>query len=493
MIASSRNRSGVFISYSSKDRRSLEELQVHLKPLQREQDIDIWDDTRIRPGTKWREEIRLAVQQAKVAILLISPHFMASDFIMQRELPDILAAAEAEGVMVLQLILRVSDHFKRDERLTQFQTVNSPSHPLADMTPGKRDVVFQKLVETLVDILGRAGSNVSVAEPKRARITKPKRAKSSALESTVNTPRIGRDNKATQAAHSKKLIRSPRIYVSAPSGVLLNHHQRELKSEILRVISQAGFEPQEFGVSGLPTGMVWTFDRAKEVMSHCRGALILALIRLRASTEHGPLPLATEYNHIEGGIALSQGLPTFVVAEQGIPQRGIIHLGSGRPIVTLPENSDKSWLGSREFTEGFDRWCKSVRSSSQVFLGYSNTQRKAGNAIREYLKSLGVSVFDWSLDVAPGSDFKKEINKALTLSAASIFLFSRDDNLTDRGNLIFELGYLARDKGMERTLVICERGTHIPTDFAALETIIKDRLDIDAIRAHLRAFVHTML
>src|SRR5215813_287519 len=98
MTASGQNRSGVFISYSRKDRRWLEELQVHLKPLQREQYIDIWDDTRIRPGAKWREEIQLAVQQAKAAVLLISPNFMASDFIMHRELPDILTAAQAEGV-----------------------------------------------------------------------------------------------------------------------------------------------------------------------------------------------------------------------------------------------------------------------------------------------------------------------------------------------------------------------------------------------------------
>jgi internalin A len=88
MIASSLERTGIFISYSHKDQKWLEELQVHLKPLIREQDIDIWDDTRLKVGVRWREEIRGAIQRAKAAVLLISPNFMASDFIAQSELPS---------------------------------------------------------------------------------------------------------------------------------------------------------------------------------------------------------------------------------------------------------------------------------------------------------------------------------------------------------------------------------------------------------------------
>ncbi len=206
MIAGSRNRSRVFISYSHQDRRWLEELQVHLKPLQRGQDVDIWDDTRIKAGTKWREEIRLAVQRARAAILLISPHFMASDFVIESELPDILAAAEVEGVMVLPIILRVSHHYDRDERLNQFQAINSPSHPLADMSTGKRDVVFQKLVETLVGILRQSGSTIDVAKPIREHVTKSKRAKSAALKRNVITPPAGPSIQATQEAPLEKLI-----------------------------------------------------------------------------------------------------------------------------------------------------------------------------------------------------------------------------------------------------------------------------------------------
>jgi hypothetical protein len=182
-VPSSEGQLTVFVSYSHADERWLKQLQVHLRPLERHGKIVPWDDTRIKAGSRWREEIKDVLSRAGVAVLLVSPHFLSSDFIHSNELPPLLEAAKHRGTLILPLIVRAS-RFEQTPALAQFQAVNSPSRPLAAISPARRDEVFVALCNRIEEALQSRGATRPVRDkaaiqkgtdthtvPKRKRLT----------------------------------------------------------------------------------------------------------------------------------------------------------------------------------------------------------------------------------------------------------------------------------------------------------------------------------
>jgi hypothetical protein len=147
-IVEQRDTPLVFVSYSHADRKWLQRLRVHLKPLERYGTIDLWDDTRITPGKLWRDEVREALGRARAAVLLITADFLASDFITNDELPPLLAAAEERGTKILPIIIKPC-RFEQTEELSRFQAVNPPSKPLVAMRSAGQEELFVRLSRTI--------------------------------------------------------------------------------------------------------------------------------------------------------------------------------------------------------------------------------------------------------------------------------------------------------------------------------------------------------
>ena len=290
----------------------------------------------------------------------------------------------------------------------------------------------------------------------------------------------------------------PLVYVHAPLAHNLSEQRRKIRAKVLALLTAAGFDPQEFGVSGAPLRSAWTFGQAAQLMDSCQGAVILALPKYEFDND---LLLPSEYAHYEGALALAKNLPTLILTEQGVRNAGIVYQGGGHFINMIPADdpgtggSSSSYLDSPDFQAMFTEWTKEVSAHSRIFFGYcSRAQGTADAIIKFMMKGLGYEVIDWAVDFDTGSTIMAEISAAVRSSRCGIFLFTRDDPLegdsehaAPRDNVVFEAGYCMAIRGPRRTIVIRENGAKMPADLGGVIYLpLKDRTDISSIQEGLR-------
>lgn len=99
----------LFYSYSHKDETLRDELETHLKLLQRQGLIQPWHDRRILPGNDWANDIDDNLNRADIILLLISADFIASDYCYDLEMTRAMERHAADEAIVIPIILRPTD------------------------------------------------------------------------------------------------------------------------------------------------------------------------------------------------------------------------------------------------------------------------------------------------------------------------------------------------------------------------------------------------
>lgn len=89
--------------------------------------LPFWSDKQIIAGEVWDQAIQSAIDQARIFVLLISPHFIASTYIRNNELPAIQDRRDADpaNISVVRVLLTPCDH-----DLIEAPNQAVPTHPL---------------------------------------------------------------------------------------------------------------------------------------------------------------------------------------------------------------------------------------------------------------------------------------------------------------------------------------------------------------------------
>lgn len=144
----------IFISYSHRDKKYLDDLLLHLTPLTRgEGSIETWSDKMLRVGDNWKESIKASIDECDVAILLISAPFLASDFIINEELEPLYNRHSLDGIKIICVPVSHSS-FESDKILSQFQSLPSPDKPIKSLSSAKRDRIYEQIRQSVAQTAG---------------------------------------------------------------------------------------------------------------------------------------------------------------------------------------------------------------------------------------------------------------------------------------------------------------------------------------------------
>jgi hypothetical protein len=143
-------RDKIFVSYSHKDKWLFDQFKKMPTPAMRNGLVDFWDDSRIKPGARWKDEIQVALKSAKVGVLLVSNDFPESDFIVKHELPVLLKAARDEGATIFWMYL--SHCYYELTEIEAFKAAHDVSRPLDGLTKPKRLEVLKKIAGDLIKL-----------------------------------------------------------------------------------------------------------------------------------------------------------------------------------------------------------------------------------------------------------------------------------------------------------------------------------------------------
>ena len=99
----------LFYSYAREDEELRDQLDKHLRLLERQGLITSWHDREVRAGDDWAKEIDVHLENAQIILLLISVDFLASEYCYGVEMRRALERHYTGEARVIPIILRPVD------------------------------------------------------------------------------------------------------------------------------------------------------------------------------------------------------------------------------------------------------------------------------------------------------------------------------------------------------------------------------------------------
>ena len=166
-------RNQVFVSYAHEDSIWRDEFALMLDPAIRRGSITLWSDENIAVGKSWSKSIDQALQSSRAGLLLVTPHFLESEFINEVELKRLLNLAKTAGVAIHWV--PISPCLYKETPLGDIEASWDPSRPLDQLTVPQQHAAIQQICLQIVEDFGflpkvTGGRRASLAREVQSRL-----------------------------------------------------------------------------------------------------------------------------------------------------------------------------------------------------------------------------------------------------------------------------------------------------------------------------------
>jgi WD40 repeat protein len=127
----------VFVSYAREDDEWRRKFVTMLKPLGDSHGVVVWSDDRVAVGAAWRPELERAIERADAALVLVSPDLLVSQFVMDEELPALVA-----GEIPLAFVHVRASLVEEVDELADVQWAHDRGQPLAGLPDPDAEIVL---------------------------------------------------------------------------------------------------------------------------------------------------------------------------------------------------------------------------------------------------------------------------------------------------------------------------------------------------------------
>jgi tetratricopeptide (TPR) repeat protein len=128
--------------------------------------LNQWSDRRTGGGEDWYQEIQEAMAKANVAILLVSRHFLTSNFIIEEEVPRLIERREKEGVRIFPIIAEPCA-WKQVKWLSSMNLRPKDGKPLSGGNEHQIDTDLAAIAEEIATIIKGGSNDSSDKSPKQ--------------------------------------------------------------------------------------------------------------------------------------------------------------------------------------------------------------------------------------------------------------------------------------------------------------------------------------